>query len=586
MSQLSNQQGGSFEHPSRPTDPPVASPDADSQHSQVLSQAKLDLAKAEELIANISDGGEIQEENLPNSLADDADRPPGEFAAVDPYVNTQDTIGEFSNSQTAGQATTTANSDITGAMGSSNKEPKHFATTESKSVSQIKPGGVTNLSMPQVMKSDENAGTIEEVLSTVPTYELESMTSDRVNIKVESEAVSEAAGKPEAGQEVEAKQDSAQPQVDVQPANADDGAPYTKLDTQLASGILKHSPNPGAEEIPISWFALDEAVGGQASSKSSAASRAQGETESARTPLSPMIIAPVSGEKQFDVRNFSEMADAKIQPIPNAYDDGHTTVINLTEPGGSGQSQPAGNSDNEEIYSPMNIGSYGSNSLAASKSAMNASAQEPAAVAKVGSSDRGPKSAPKNYTLKSKAKSVKTEKVNPATNIAPTVNSLSTAVDTSSLKSLTSSSTASDSVAQSAPTAGVSLAAAASLAAASSAQEKQTDLKASDSSEHGKQAKAPKPIPTILDSEIAAALANCGDIPEPEPDCGRVAQFEDESFGESTTEFTAGPANSAESDNSPTAFLIDEGEVIQFKSMVMMVTSSLIWLALIGASQP
>jgi len=559
MSQLANQQGGSFEHPSRPTDPPVVTPqaslDAESQHSQVLSQAKRDLAKAEELIADISGGDEIQGESSLNSFAVDVDRPPGDFAAADPYVNTQDSTDEFDNSQAAGQATTTASSNTTGAMGNSNKEPKYFATTESDSVSQIKPGGVTNLSMPQVKKSDGNVRTVEEMLSTIPNYEVNSAASDPADSKVEFTAVSESAGKPDVVQEVEVKQNSALPQVEVQPANVDYGAEQPRIDAQLASGILKHSPNAGAEEIPISWFAQDEAVDGQADSKSTAASGVQGETESAGAPLSSAIVDPVSGEKLFDVRDFSEMADAKIQPIPNAYDDGHTTVINLAGPVGSGQSQPASPEDNsadETIHSPMNLGSFAS--------------QEPAAVANVAPSD----SKPKNYTLKSQSEPVKTEKSNPVTNIAPTNNLRSSVVDTSNLESSTSSSTASDSVAPSVAAAGVPLAAAASLAAAlssSSAQEKQADLEASGSNELGKLAKTPKPAPTISDSEIAAALVKCDDIPDPQPDYGRAAKFEDESFGELATEFTAasttGQANSVESDNSHGTFLIDEGEVIQ-----------------------
>ena len=565
MSQIANNQGGSFEFPSRPTDPsvvtPPASPDADSQHSEVLSQAKRDLVKAEELIASFKDGDEVQEESSFGSYVVDADRPPGDFAAADPYVNTQDIKDEcvnvvFDGGPAIGE-TTEASGDTTDAIGGSNKETKEFTTTENK-VSQVKPGGVTDLSKPQVTESDGNVRTVEEILSTIPSYQPEPETSFPADSKTDSEAAPVAEEQPVANPEAkqDANQQSAGSQFDVPTSNLDGETDQAKIDPQLASGILKHSPGAGEEEVPVSWFAQDETIGLEADSRFT-----QGEIDSIAGSVSSAIVDPVSGEKQFDVRDFSEMADAKIPPIPNAYNDSDTTVVNLSSPAESAQSQPVSPKDSEKIHSPLSLDTPQLNS------------NTPVAL----KPESGPSDIePKNESSKSETpESEKTIKSIPAMTVKPTKKPFSLTVVASKPESATSTSVASDSeasdsVVPAVAKAAVPTAAAASLAAALaslSPKEEPAGKEAAakepagaDSSELGKLAKTPKPTPKIEDSEIAAAFAKCDDIPEPEPDYGEVAEFADETFGESGFGSLATQSDSEKSDDT---FLVHEDEVIQ-----------------------
>ena len=94
MSQLTNNHEGSFDFPpglANPSDPPITQPSSpkpvDDTHNEVISQAKRDRDKAEELIASLSENSE--ENSTFISLAnDDEQLRPGDFAAADPYVNT------------------------------------------------------------------------------------------------------------------------------------------------------------------------------------------------------------------------------------------------------------------------------------------------------------------------------------------------------------------------------------------------------------------------------------------------------------------------------------------------------------------
>ena len=492
MSQLANNQGGSFEFPSRPSDPsvvtPLASPGADSKHSEILSQAKIDRTKAEELIASFSDSDKPQQEKFV-SFADDADRPPGDFAAADPYVNTEDIKNEnvdveFKNGQAAGETDKAAPN----ASGSNTKEPKQLTMTESNSVSQTKPGGVTNLSLPAAADSGGKVRTVDEILSTIPSYEPEPETSPQ-------DSGSDSKAAPVAKDQTPVTQEATQPldrsQFDVPSTKGEND--QATIDPQLATGFLKHSPGPGQEEVPVSWFAQDEILEAQADSKSVAATATQGDPNSAGS-LASAVVDPVSGEKQFNVSDFSEMADVKIQPIPNAYSDGDSAAVGLASPADSGPPQ----SSAEKIHSPLS-----------------------------------------NDTSKPEA-AEKTRKSIPVTTIQPS-KPLSSILAAASTGSVTSSSVASDSVVPGLAKAAVPVAGAATLAAALSSSPAPKEKADSDTSELGKLAKTPKPTPTIDDSEIAAAFAKIDADSGTQSDLG-VCELAEETFGEST--FESGPTES------------------------------------------
>lgn len=579
MSQFAINQEGSFEFPTRQstsTDLPVLPPSAESEadsHSKVLSQAKLDRLKAEELIASFSDS---QPESSFISFADDSDVPPGDFAASDPYVNTQDVVdvddslaGAKHGSTEKAVAATAQSFDAV-----RNESEKKHRLTEEELVSQAKPGAVTNLSAPQ-SSSLAKVRTVDEILSSIPGYDDEPEVKNDNAFKEQDSPAPTEPTKPNripVESSLQATVDAvAELEVNESAVSRDfnDTTTTAQSDVEQASGslasseILRHAE--GAE-VPVSWFSQTPEQQ-QESDQTAASDAATAEsTDVAAASVPSAIVDPVSGEKEFDVRDFSEMADAKIQPIPNAYNDADSSSSegsDVEEP--VAEQEPVAN-DDEKIHSPLSMGSVEEPDLPSPEVVVNQAAQAPSSEGLAEPIEPVTKDESIQVAVEARdtpqpetSSPEKTKKSIPVTTVMPISQPVSSVVAAAS-SGLVTPAAPEPAVPNAALNFGSEVTSLEVQPPASSAPASQlvsTERIASLPSELGQLAKTPKPAPAIDDSEIAAAFESCADIPEPVPDFG-VPTFSDETFDEPDI-----PLPQMEEERKlDDTFLVDEGDVI------------------------
>ena len=513
MSQLTNNHEGSFDFPpglANPSDPPITQPSSpkpvDDTHNEVISQAKRDRDKAEELIASLSENSE--ENSTFISLAnDDEQLRPGDFAAADPYVNTgenstDNTINADKNEAMENETGPNGMVETVGASGASELPPPISTATP-----QDKQGGITNLSTPQEVGAEQSAEkgvrTVEEILSKIPGYE------------AEQETVTAPASSPSV--EITQAASAAVDQPEETSGSAGDQA------SEPAQGATSQSPSQpcsspvncdGEALAPVSWFAQAEAEETAADGLGVESVATGSPSDSAGVNFVSTSVDPVSGEEQFDVRDFSEMADAKPQLIPNALKDGNdgseTSAGDTPAEAGLASSTAAADSAQSDkqprVTTVMPVSSPLSFSAAATAGAGLAAAGAGAGL-------------------------------------------LASSLATPGSDSATTDVSASDVASQPTNASG-------SLAGGEEASNANPLSK-----------KAP-PAPTIDDFEIAAALEKCAEIPEPTLDCG-VAKFLEESFDEpevpvAVSEETTEAAVTEEATQADDdTFLVDGGDVIQ-----------------------
>ncbi len=305
-----------------------------------MNQAKLDRAKAEELIASLSD--QDQDEITYVSFADESDLRPGDFAAADPYVNTSESAAynkTVKPIETKNLAITETKEATASGQASTQKPPQSGLDSIGDQSSSSE--GVT-----------QKARTIDEILATIPGYvpepepTPESEPTATSEPEKSSQAKDTASESPEShGQAVPTKNVapfklSNAPVVDSKKDSPQDAQIKEEQrplsDPSLAAGLLKGTQVESEEaEVPVSWFAQEA----QEKQEEIAPNQAPAESSAAVSAL----VDPVSGEAEFDVRDFSEMAEEKIQPIPNAFKNEGVTdeVSEVDESMLSASSEPA-----------------------------------------------------------------------------------------------------------------------------------------------------------------------------------------------------------------------------------------------------
>ena len=510
MSQLTNNHEGSFDFPPKPKSPknPPNNPqssatEADDAHAQVISQARRDRNRAEELIASFDQDREHETSFI--SFADDDEQlRPGDFAAADPYVdtrennNTDDKINADKNGSMEIKKAAAGLVGISKVSGDGNASGNKPTPTNLSTPPEIRPENA----------AEEGVRTVEDILSSIPGYETESETASAPvstpTVEV-AQAATSAAG------------------LAASATVALKGGDSSKSEgsCSLSSAQPCNSPlnSDGEALVPVSWFAQAE------TEESVAEQLGLGKVETccsseAGTSFVSTSVDPVSGEKQFSVSDFSEMAEAKPQAIPNAYKDG---------PGA-----PASSAEAELAYSEASTRSPASPASPATEKIH--SPVSGAAEATVSKTESTTESNSESALGTSEDKSDKPSRV---TTITP-------------VKSVFSS------ISSTGATAGAALAASllgGSLAKSSSASETGSSTGTAATGNTNPLAKKAPPAPPIAESEITAALEKC-DIVEPEP---AAAEFSQETFGASgaqSAQETAPP----ESDET---FLVDEGDVIR-----------------------
>ena len=365
MSHLTNNDEGSFDFPSRQAPPteaaiyPTSSPvDKEDSHSEVISQAKQMRSKAEELIASLS--GDGQEKCSFISLADeDEQMRPGDFAAADPYVDTSD-LGGTSETDSKDETKQTANADTNQKM-DNNKTATELAEianiTKDVFRTQIKsgsdgPSDAAGLSAPTEnsagQAAEQSVRTVEEILAGIPGYEAETgttadsepasnpsaQTAQKANAAtaaalstVAAAATAEVANKVAAATNIAAANTAAtassggtEPRQTTESPAVEAAAAETACES--AAGDCGSPLNcEGEALVPVSWFS-------QAETEEASADHGTGTVEALADDFSfvSTTVDPATGEEQFDVRDFLEMADTKPDSIPNAFKDSSETA--------------------------------------------------------------------------------------------------------------------------------------------------------------------------------------------------------------------------------------------------------------------
>ena len=365
MSHLTNNDEGSFDFPSRQVPPteaaiyPTSSPaDKEDSHSEVISQAKQMRSKAEELIASLS--GDDQEKCSFISLADeDEQMRPGDFAAADPYVDTSD-LGGTSKTDSKDETKQTANADTNQKM-DNNKTATELAEivnitkdvfrTQFKSGSDG-PSDAAGLSAPTEnsagQAAEQSVRTVEEILAGIPGYEAETgttadsepasnpsaQTAQKANAAtaaalstVAAAATAEVANKVAAATNIAAANTAAtassggtEPRQTTESPAVEAAAAETACESAAGDcGSLLNCE--GEALVPVSWFS-------QAETEEASADHGTGTVEALADDFSfvSTTVDPATGEEQFDVRDFLEMADTKPDSIPNAFKDSSETA--------------------------------------------------------------------------------------------------------------------------------------------------------------------------------------------------------------------------------------------------------------------
>ena len=585
MGHLTNNHEGSFDFPSGQASsakPPVGRaplPTSDDSHFEIISQAKRDRIKAEELIASLT---ETRDEDtsyisLANDEGDDQMRP-GDFAAADPYVNTNENndgelifadtkysnqpmeknkagsgmSGTVDSTQDAGNTPVAGNTPIAGARpGPSNTQPPQ------RSLGQNNPSASTNLSTPQrgnpEHAAEQGVRTVEQILSSIPGYETEIETeTDSAAISKPTVEVTQASNPTKASASAPSEPSAsttATPTIQTPESFGVQGADPTQegASQSLAQPCTSPLNCDGEALVPVSWFNQTEES--LASDLGIETVEAGNPSDSTGVNFVSTSVDPLTGEEQFDVRDFSEMADAKLESIPNAFRDGDESVIEPTPNAAVATAAIAttgptstDNPEQERILRPE------PQTGAAPKATPEFSSATSDSVSTADLSKLGADQAPAASTAGGTA-NLRSEPTGNGSKDTPSRVTTVTPVSSP----LSSSASASGAGLAAAGAAGAGLLAS-SLASGSSSessvgdgenQPAQTDAETavmpkSKTSANPLSKKAP-PAPAIGDDEIAAALEKCDEDTKPAPQPGVPTQFAEETFGESAPTVTIKP---------------------------------------------
>ena len=373
--------------------------------------------------------------------------------------------------------------------------------------------------------------TVEDILSSIPGYEAES--------EVKPEAASTPIAKPavEVAQATTAAagQTVAQTQATPKSLDGNSSKPAPKAATGQAS--TESCPSPlncnGEALVPVSWFAQTEEAAADDLGIGSAGTVSP--SDSVGVNFVSTSVDPVSGEEVFDVRDFSELADAKPQSIPNAFSDGSATGDVQTPADAKPASSTAadsstgkGKAGEEKIHSPLSQASKGLGASAdqsglGAEKAPSSSAGEGEANRQSAATDKANTKTPTRVTTVMPVSSPLTSSAAATAGAGLAAAGAGGGLLASALATSTSGSTDTDSSAGDTPSQSIS-----NTPGSDAKQESQTRAKSLSGSPLSK--KAP-PAPAIEDDEIAAALKSCEDSPEPTPQSG-VANSGTESFNE------------------------------------------------------